>query len=85
MIIIMKFNRENNKDIKTARSQASQSGSQTNRSDIPESARSTMSTSRVQTALAALSAEKISLESKLLEIEAALEDEKRKQLRRLKR
>ena len=50
----------------------------TSRSDQLESVRSTMSTGRVQTALAALAAEKVALESKLIQIEAELEQENRK-------
>ena len=42
--------------------------------------RSTMSTSRVHTALAALTAEKNALESRLLKIDSTLESEKRKGL-----
>lgn len=48
------------------------------RSDAPDTFRSTMSTARVHTALAALTAEKNSLESRLLRIDSALESEKKK-------
>ena len=54
----------------------------TDRGDAIDTIRSTMSTSRAQIALAALSAEKMDLENKLAQIENALESENRKQLHR---
>jgi hypothetical protein len=57
--------------------QNSARGSQTAR-EVMESSRNTMSTARVQTALAALAAEKQALESRLAMIDAALEDEGKK-------
>mmetsp|Transcript_5240 Transcript_5240/g.5370 ORF Transcript_5240/g.5370 Transcript_5240/m.5370 type:complete len:103 (+) Transcript_5240:184-492(+) len=57
----------------TARSSVSSA-----RYDGMESTRSTMSTSRVQTALAALAAEKDSLQTQLSQIDAALETENRR-------
>jgi hypothetical protein len=50
----------------------------TTRSDIPESSRDTMSTSRAHTAMAALAAEKQQLESRLAAIDAVLEQENKK-------
>ena len=48
------------------------------RSDIPESSRDTMSTARVQTALAALAAERSVLENRLSTIDSLLEQETKK-------
>lgn len=52
----------------------------TDRSGVIDSSRSTMSTSRVHTALAALTAEKESLKNKLLFIDAQLENNSKKKV-----
>lgn len=58
----------------------SQRGQQTERGENMDTFRSTMSTARVQTALAALTAEKLALEQRLERIDAALEGEKKKSI-----
>lgn len=62
----------------SARGSARSNPQYSSRTDVPESSRETMSTSRAQTAMAALAAEKQLLESRLAAIDAALEQENKK-------
>lgn len=54
------------------------------RSDAPDSFRSNMSTGRVHTAIAALTAQRHALEQRLLQVNAALENESRRPVQKPK-
>jgi hypothetical protein len=76
------FFRDDAKPIDSSRSSARGSARSnpqySTRSEIPESSRDTLSTSRAHTAMAALAAEKQLLESRLASIDAMLEQENKK-------